>query len=445
MSHLRHNFSKYAAFQDDISHLPDELLLDIVQSRTLQYFIDYAHPHAGLIRERSNASSAYDTRHTVTTGGTGFGMMAFIVGAERGWISNHDAVMRIEKMVDFLGSAETHHGVFSHFLDGRNGKTIPFSEMDDGGDLVETSFLMMGLICAREYFGHDRADFSQKINSLIEAVEWDRHIRQADGALLWHWSPNHGHGMAHPLKGWNECLVTYVLAAAAKTHGVPPAVYHDTWARGEEFINGDRYYGSELPLGPDEGGPLFLSHYSFLGLDPNDLRDRYADYGIQTRMHALINYMHCKDNPFKFAGYSDECWGLTASDSTPYNGRGTYRAHSPTNDYGVISPTAALSSFPYTPVESMRALRHFYEDRGDRLWRAHGFVDAFHPASGWVSNSHLAIDQGPIVIMIENYRSGLLWRLAMNAPEVKAGLTALGFTSPHLTNQNSTAPSYSVG
>ncbi len=434
MNFLHHRFEKSTLLQsgDIYRHLDDEELLDLVQCRTLQYFIDYAHADSGMIRERSNHSSAYDAYHTVTTGGTGFGIMAMIVGVERGWLSSHDGLSRIESIVSFLENGQSYHGVFPHFMDGRTGKTIPFSKMDDGADLVETSFLMMGLLCAREYFGKDHPGFAARVNALWGAVEWNHHIHPEKKTLMWHWSQQHHYGMNHMLQGWNECFVTYVLGMASERHAIESDAYHTVWAKGKEFRNGREYYMRELPLGPKKGGPMFLSHYSFMGIDPNGLHDGYTNYGAQTRAHAEINYRHCVKNPYKFAGYGKNCWGLTASDSLPYDGRSTYRAHSPTEDWGVISPTAALSSMPYTPIESMRALRHFYEDRGDQLFRAHGFVDAFCPADGWTSDSHIAIDQGPIVVMIENYRSGLLWKLGMGAPEVRRGLEILGFKSPYL-------------
>ena len=218
-----------------------------------------------------------------------------------------------------------------------------------------------------------------------------------------------------------------MLAAGAGENAIAPEIYHRCWAGAEQFRNGESYYGIPLPLGPPMGGPLFLAHYSFLGIDPNGLVDRYADYGEEVRAHAAINRAHCIANPHGHAGYGPACWGLTASDSP-----GGYSAHSPTNDLGVITPTAAVASLPYLPEASMAALRHFVEDRGETLWGPFGLVDAFHPGTGWVAPGTLAIDQGPIVVMIENHRSGLLWDLLMRAPEVRDGLARLGFTSARL-------------
>jgi hypothetical protein len=266
------------------------------------------------------------------------------------------------------------------------------------------------------------------INALWKGVDWAWFTKGGSNVLYWHWSPNFEWEMNHRIQGWNESLITYVLAAASPDHSISKAVYDEGWARSGAMRNGNTYSGVPLPLGPAQGGPLFFAHYSFLGINPKDLTDAYANYWEQNRAHTLINYNYSKANPKGFAGYSDAVWGLTASDDNKVG----YLAHSPSNDNGVISPTAALSSMPYTPEESMRALRFFYYKLGDKLWKDYGFVDAFNLTDGWFATSFLAIDQGPIIVMIENHRSGLLWNLFMSAPEVKAGLRKLGFQSPHL-------------
>jgi hypothetical protein len=412
--------------QDD---LDDDALLELVQRQTFRYFWDFAHPVSGLARERSNQAFGYGPE-TVTTGGSGFGVMAIVVGAERGWISRQDAVGRLLQMLRFLQRADSYHGILPHFLNGETGRTIPFSRKDDGGDLVETSFLIAGLLCARQYFDGTDAEereLRNRINWLWEEAEWSWHTQGGRNVLYWHWSPNNGWSMNHEIRGWNECLITYVLAASAPRYPIHPEIYHRGFADGRAFRNGREFYDITLPLGPDYGGPLFLAQFSFLGLDPRGLADRYADYFQQNVAHTLINYEHCVRNPHGFKGYGPDCWGLTSSDD-PLG----YRGHAPDNDSGVITPSAALSSFPYTPEHSMRALRHFYDRLGDRIWGEYGFVDAFSETHDWYASWHLAIDQGPIVAMIENYRTGLLWNLFMSCPEIQAGLRKLDFTSPHL-------------
>jgi len=404
-------------------NLTDDQLLDLVQKQTIRYFWDFAHPVSGLARERSNVAYNYGNEVT-TTGGTGFGVMALIVGVERGWIGRDTVARHLLKMVKFLSKADAYHGVFPHWLDGATGKTIPFSRKDDGADLVETSYLLQGLLCVREYFNKDvqtERELRNRINWLWNDVEWNWFTNQQE-VLFWHWSPNNGWAMNFPVRGFNECLIMYVLAASAKQYPVSAKVYHNGWAQSNFFKNGKEFYGIKLPLGFDYGGPLFFSHYSFLGLNPKGLKDRYADYWEQNKNHTLINREHCVRNPNAFKGYSTNSWGLTASDT--YNG---YSAHSPTEDNGTISPTAALSAFPYAPDYSMQALKHFYYNLGDKIWSEYGFVDAFNETQNWYAKSHLAIDQGPIVVMIENYRSGLFWKLFMQIPDIQAGLKKLEF------------------
>jgi len=408
--------------------LGDEALLEALQRQTFGFFWEGAHQASGLARDRH----PYDAKRAelIATGGSGFGLMAMLVAVERGWVTRRAALERLERATLLLSRARTHHGALPHFLDGCSGETIPFMPRDDGGDLVETAFLCMGLLCVRQYFdGTDLAEahLRERIDALYARVEWDWYAQGGHQVLYWHWSPTCGWALEHRIRGWNECLVTYVLAAGATRHAIDPELYHRGFASGPQFLNGGRYYGIELPLGPPFGGPLFFAHYSFCGLDPRGLSDRYADYWLQNVNHVRINRQHCIANPSRFAGYGSDCWGLTASDDP-----GGYEAHSPTVDNGTLTPTAALSSFAYAPQDCLRTLRHFLATEGDALWRRFGFVDAYSPTRRWYADSFLAIDQGPIVVMVENYRSGLLWRLFMSAPEVQRGLSRLGFrrTSP---------------
>jgi hypothetical protein len=400
--------------------ISDDALLTKVQEQTFRYFWDFAHPASGMARERNTSGDI------VTSGGSGFGIMSIIVGIERNFITRQQGIERLDKILDFLESADRFHGAWSHWINGNTGKVQPFSANDNGGDLVETSFLVQGLLTFRQYLNPADAteqSLINRINTLWNGVEWDWYTQGGQNVLYWHWSPDKQWAMNHPIKGYNEALITYVLAAASPTHSINASVYHQGWASNGAIVNGKSFYGTTLPVGFDYGGPLFFAHYSFLGLDPRNLSDTYANYWTQNVNHSKINHAYVVANPKKFIGYSDENWGLTASD----NHMG-YSAHSPTNDLGVITPTAALSSFPYTPVESMKALKFFYYTIGDRLWGEYGFYDAFNVTQGWTASSYLAIDQGPIIVMIENYRTGLLWELFMSAPEVQAGLNKLSFS-----------------
>ncbi|MBS1920630.1 MAG: Ig-like domain-containing protein [Bacteroidetes bacterium] len=410
---------------DKFPRITDSALLDLVQSQTFKYFWDFGHPVSGMARERNTSGDI------VTTGGTGFGIMAIPVAINRNFITRTNGLARVQKIVSFLsGNAQRFHGAFSHWMNGNTGVVVPFGSNDDGADIVETSYMMMGLLTARQYFnGTDAAEINLRndINNLWNAVEWDWFRRNGKNVLYWNWSPNYGWAVNVPVQGWNETLITYVLAASSTTHGIPKTVYDSGFARNGSMKNNNTYYGYQLPLGPALGGPLFFEHYSFLGINPTGLSDAYANYQTQTLNHSKINYEYCKANPMSYYGYSNLCWGLTASDIPT-----GYTASSPTNDVGVIAPTAAISSLPYTPVESMQALKFFYYTLGDKLWGPYGFKDAFSLKDGWFASSYLAIDEGPIICMIENYRSGLLWNLFTSCPEVKAGLQSLGFSAPYL-------------
>jgi len=397
--------------------ISDDELLTLTQKKTFQYFYDFAHPASGMARERNTSGN------TVTTGGSGFGLMALLVGIERNFITRQQGVQQVNKIVTFLEKADRFHGAWSHWVDGNTGKVIPFSTKDNGGDLVETSFLVQGFLTVRQYL--QPADtvgnnLIKRINNLWETVEWDWYRKNNEQVLYWHWSPNYNWDMNFAMYGYFEQQITYVLAAASPTHSIPKSVYTNGYGKNGSIKTGGTYYGIKLPLGTPS--PIFWVQYSYLGLDPH-FSDDYANYWEQNVNASKINYAYCVANPKKYPNYGENCWGLTSSDNQV-----GYNAHSPSNDLGVITPTAALSSFPYTPVESMKALKFFYYTMGDRLWGTYGFYDAFNISEAWTANSYLAIDQGPIVVMIENHRSGLLWNLFMSAPEIQSVKTKLNFT-----------------
>lgn len=411
---------------DKFPRISDDALLTLIQKQSFAYFWDFGHPVSGMARERNTSGDL------VTTGGTGFGVMSIIVGIERNFITRAQGLKRINTIVDFLkNKCTTYHGAFAHWVNGATGSTMPFSTKDDAADLVETSLLMQGLLTARQYFkgnNPEETTLRNNINIIWNAVEWEWFRNNDQNVLYWHWSPKYNFEVNLQIKGWNESLITYVLAASSGTHSIPKIVYDEGWASNGNMKNGNTYFDTKLPLGPNLGGPLFFAHYSFLGINPTNLTDVYTNYFDQNKAHTLINYKYCVNNPGRFNGYSVDVWGLTASDD---NIKG-YMAHSPTNDDGVISPTAAISSIPYTPQESLDALKFYYYKLGDKLFKEYGFIDAFNLSDAWFSNSFLAIDQGPQIIMIENYRTGLLWDLFMSNPEIKAGMKKLGFQSPNL-------------
>lgn len=417
------------------SKMTDDELMDKVQYQTFNYFWEGAEPVSGMARERLHLDNIYpeNDKDVVTTGGSGFGLMALLVGVERKYITREQALERFERIVGFLSTADRFHGAWPHWLHP-SGKTAPFGQKDNGGDLVETAFLIQGLLTAKEYFKLDNERekaLRDKIQALWEAVEWNWYTKGGESVLYWHWSPEYGWEMNFPVGGYNECLIMYVLAAASPTYPIKKEVYEKGWARDGAITKDTVYYGLRTVLDHYEHdnaavGPLFWAHYSHLGLDPNGLKDQYADYWELNTNHAQIHYKYAVDNPLKFKGYGENLWGLTSSYSM--NG---YDGHRPGNDSGVISPTAALSSMPYTPKESMQFLRYMYTEQ-DSLIGKYGPYDAFSLEHQWYLPRYLAIDQGPIPVMIENHRTGLLWKLFMQNEEVRKGLRKLNFTSPYL-------------
>ena len=404
--------------------LDDEGLLDMVQEMTFRFFWAYAHPVSGMSRERYPGNS-----ELVTSGGSGMGLMTIPVAIEREFITRAQGAAHVLKVLSFLKNAERFHGAWSHWLDGSTGTVIPFSPFDDGGDIVETAYVAQGLLTVRQYFDQDDPNehqIRQLATELWETIEWDWYRRaETPNVITWHWSPNYEWQINMPVVGFNEAMIVYLLAIASPTHPVPASLYEEGWANTPHYDNGKLFYGLPQYVGKDRGGPLFFTHYSFMGFDPRGKRDSHTNYYDNNRNISLINRAWCIENPGDYVGYSEDCWGLTASDD-PLQG---YLAHEPATglDNGTITPTAALSAFPYTPAESMQALKHFYRTQGELLVGALGFKDAFNLSLDWVAESFLAIDQGPIILMIENYRSALLWDLFMANPEIAPMLAAIGF------------------
>jgi hypothetical protein len=410
--------------------MSDEQLLDMVQFYTFRYFWEGAEVNSGMARERIHIDGDYPQNDAdgVTTGGTGFGIFGILAGIERQWISKEQGLERFERMVEFLTHADRFNGIWPHWLYGKTGRVRAFSANDDGADLVESSFLMQGLLAVREYYrnGNEREQsLARKINKLWEEMDWNWHTKDGEKVLYWHWSPEKEWVIQHPIRGYDECLITYILAVSSPTHSISADVYHEGWARGGAIRQDRTTYGYHLPLkhnGAEKyGGPLFWAHYSFLGLNPQGLSDQYGDYWENNRNHTLINREWCIRNEAGYKGYGEDLWGLTASYSID-----GYSAHQPNNDLGVISPTAALSSTPYTPEESMAVIKNLYYNYGEKVFGIYGFYDALSPEVDWYPKRYLAIDQGPIAAMIENHRTGLGWRLFMAAPEIQEGLDKLG-------------------
>lgn len=411
----------------------DDELLTMLQETCFRYYWDGADPYSGMARENIPGDD-----RIVATGATGFGIAALVVGVDRGFITRSQGIERLTKIVGFLEHAQRYHGAWSHYMDGFSGRTMPvFGMFDNGGDLVETSFLMQGLLAARQYFhgaSGSEQDLFRRISRLWETVEWDWYRGDPKSDFIyWHWSAEWAQQIHHPLIGFNEVMITYLLAMSSPAHGVPVSMYYSGWAGqseqaidyrrgwsgsldGDHYANGHSYYGIKLDVGVGTGGPLFFTHYSYLGFDPARLHDRYeSSYFENNRRIALINRAYSIANPKHFAGYGYNAWGLTASD-----GPEGYVPHAPddNDDRGTLTPTGALACFPYTPEASMAAFKHFYRDLGAQLWDIYGPRDAFDPGHNWISPIYMGLNQAPIVVMVENYRTGLVWKEFMSNPEI---------------------------
>jgi hypothetical protein len=413
--------------------LTDDELVDMLQEAAFRYYWEASGANSGMAHENLPGDD-----RIVATGATGLGISALVAAVDRQFITRDQGLERLETIVSFLERAPRYHGAWSHYYNDETGETMPlFGMYDNGGDIIETSYVIQGLLTARGYF--DRKEkreqsLRKRITALWEAVEWDWYRQLPDSPFLyWHWSPQWGFQIHHPLIGFNETVPTYLLAIASPTHPVPASMYYSGWASqdksaqeyregwsgspdGKLYANGNTYFGIKLDVGVSSGGPLFFIHYIFMGFDPHALRDRYTTSYFENSRHiALINRAYCIANPKGFKGYGANAWGLTASFG--FNGY-TTPAPDQWNDEGTITLTGALSSFPYTPEESMAAFKHFYRDLGAELWGIYGPRDNYNPSQDWLAYHYMGLNQAPIVAMVENHRSGLLWRAFMSNPEI---------------------------
>ncbi|MEQ7873956.1 glucoamylase family protein [Sphingomonas sp. ASV193] len=416
--------------------MSDDELLTMVQDASFHYYWDAAEPNSGMTLESQPGND-----DMIALGASGFGVMATIVAADRGFVPREAAVERMLKITRFLERADRFHGAWGHFISGKTGHVIPhFQIYDDGADLVETSFMIQGLLAARGYYTRDtpaERELRARITRLWQGVDWDwfRATPKRD-ALYWHWSPDYGWAIHFRLEGWNEVMITYLLAIASPTHPMPASIYYSGYTRagGSEpygvprtyfGITTNQSYYPPTATSPGSTGPLFFTHYSYMGYDPRGVRDRYGDYFESNRALAQISQAYSIANPGKYNGYGANSWGLTAVDGPDE----TYHEYKPfLEDDGTIAPTGAVASYAYTPDASLAAIRHWYRDLGDRLWGIYGFPDAFNQQQDWVSGITMGLNQAPQTVMIENGRTGLVWRSFMANPEIRQMQRKIGLT-----------------
>ena len=396
-------------------------LMDEHEQKVISYFTAGANSATGM------AYNSSTDKATLTTGASGFGIMSLVVGVERGWLQRDEAVDQIVRIVRFLKKADRFAGAWAHWYN-QSGKIVPFGNQNQAGEIVETAFMMGGLLTACEYFNGNSAgeiEMREATEYFWNTIEWNHFVRNGHMYWIWHQDSD---SYELPLIGWHETLLVYVLAMAApEEHRVSESVYRSCWQGYNFSHSGRETYGYELPLGSDLGGPLFLSQYSFLGLDPRRMMDSHCYYWAQNQNHTMVNRHYCVYEAPADNMYSASNWGLTACGGC--GSHPAYLSRDPENDDGVIAPTAAISAFPYTPFYSAQVLLNL-ERNYPKLNGKYGFGVAYCPAEKAVSSEYLAMEHAPMAIMMENYRSGLIWKLLMRNALVQRGLQAAGIAEP---------------
>lgn len=409
-------------------------LLTEMQRAGFDYFYLFGHPISGLAR-----ASARRDPDVCAIGASGMGFFNLGVGVERGFITRHEGADQALKELTFLSEkAERFHGAFPHFINGRTGKVIPFTKYDDGADLVETGFLMEGVLFAREYFSSpdpEEVEIRKLADDLWRDVEWDWFVDKTGPipALIWHWSPHYGWKQNLHIIGFNECQIIYVLALASPTHPIAPRCYWDGWESGDYGLEHTEF-GIHLDLGsrPVTGPPLFVTHFSYLGLDPHQIWFRGRTYFDQFKDFCRVQVRYAESRSNVYKGYGP-LWGITSS-----AGPDGYKPFAPgIRDTGTLAPTAAIASMPYVPDASIACLLEMYQNYGSELWGPFGFYDSFNLSRNWVSKTYLCIDEGPIAPMIENYRSGMCWKVFMKSKEIPPVLKLLNAGEMSRASQHS--------
>jgi hypothetical protein len=401
--------------------LDDEAFLDLVQRTAFDYFWYESNPANGLIKDRSGAPSLS------SVAAVGFGLSAVTVGIDRGWISREAGSARVVTTLEFLwgspqgpeADATGYRGFYYHFLDLQSGRRFGDAELST----IDTALLLAGVLHARQYFDQDGATEARirtLADELYARVEWP--WMQVRSAKICHgWDPEGGF-LPYDWGGYNESMILYLLALGSPTSPISP----EAWTTWTSSYSWETHYGQAFVVFP----PLFGHQYShvwvdFRGIQDAYMRDKGLDYFENSRRATLANRAYAIANPLGWADYGSNVWGLTASDiPATYRARGAPPAE---NDDGTITPTAAGGSFAFTPRESLAALRHMYDAYRTRIWGPYGFKDAFNPSAQWFATDYLGIDQGPIVLMIENSRTGRIWDVFMRHPAVQRGLARAGF------------------
>ena len=405
--------------------LTTEALLDTLQHTAFDYFWNEANPTNGLIKDRSTLSSP------CSIASLGFGLSAICIGIDHGWVSRDDGRARIRTALQTLwtkpqGNALSgtigYKGLYYHFLDMPGALRTWDCELST----IDTALLFAGIIDAKQYF--DTADpVDVEVRALADSIyyraDWE-FMRNFAPSIYMGWKPGTGFSTFGQWIGYNEAMILFILALGSPTHPVPAT----TWTAWTSGYNWSTQYGQTYVIFP----PLFGHQYSHCWIDFRSIYDTYmANRGItyfeNSRRATLAQRAYCIANPSGRVGYGANQWGLTASDGpTGYNARGAPPSQ---NDDGTISPTAVGGAVPFAPEVAIPALHHLYDTYGPQLFSTYGFRDAFNLTVNpdWYDTDYIGIDQGPIIVMIENYRTGKVWQRFMANPDIQRGLQRAGF------------------
>ncbi len=409
--------------------LSDDELLDFLEHAAVDFFWYEANPLNGLIKDVSTQDSP------CSIASVGFGLTAICIGIDRGWIPRDAGQQRVLNTLKTFwtlpqGDGSTgyagYKGFFYHFLDMKTGLRARNSELSS----IDTGLLLAGVIYVKEFFNTpDSTDqlIRSLADSIYDRVDWRWMEATANhGGIYMEWTPDNGFNNVSWWKGYCEAMIMNTLATGSPTHPANAGDLYLTWTSGYQW---GTYYGYSYVVFP----PLFGHQYSHCWIDYRNINDPWMSkkgitYFENSRRATLANRAYCAENPGHFVAYSDSIWGLTACDGPPpsyYMARGGPPAQ---NDDGTIAPTAAAGSIPFTPEESVTALRAIYDNYRSKLATPYGFADAFNPTKGWFDDHNIGIDQGPIAIMIENYRTAKVWNIFMENTDIQRGLKALYFS-----------------
>lgn len=402
----------------------DDEFLDYVQQTSFDYFWYLANPTNGMVADRSTPTSP------CSIAAVGFGLTCIGIGIDHGWISRTQGVARVLTTLNtFLNGPQGtnasgtigYKGWFYHFLDMNTALRSPASELSS----IDTALLLAGILHAKQYFdgtNTDEISIRTKADAIFNRVDWNW-MAQGTNVISMGWFPS-GSFIANNWIGYNEGMILYILGLGAATNPLPASAW-SRWTSGYAWATN---YGQAFVTFP----PLFGHQYSHCWIDFRHNADAYMNsknstYFQNSRRATLAQRSYCIANPLNRVGYSSNVWGLTACDGP--SGYGTHGAPPAENDDGTIAPTAAGGSMAFAPEYALPALRHFYTQFRFRIWTAYGFRDAFNLGAQWYASDTLGIDQGPIVVMIENYRTQRVWRRFMQNEEVQRGLQRAGFVA----------------